>query len=194
MQRRLRVLVERAQIDMLDLTAAGTPKVEPMILRRERHPDHRRPAGFMAPLHQAVPFLHGFDAERLLRGVVLAAGLALFPFLSLSLGRIPMRVSVAGVDGGGQAARDWGTPALEPLGSGICGTIFSRVFTTLQRDAPTLLHNKNMEMGDVVLRRFRCTCGVCRLCRRPLVVRLSAPPRCAKASKPLGLVVPRVVA
>ena len=61
-ERRLRVPLKLTQIELLQLPAAGAPHVEEIELCGECDADHRRPSGFVPPLHQPVPLGDGCDA------------------------------------------------------------------------------------------------------------------------------------
>ena len=79
-ERRLRVPLELAQIELLQLPAAGAPDVEEVELGGQGDADHRRPSGFVPPLHQPVPLGDGCDAELVFGGLVLASGRAVLLF------------------------------------------------------------------------------------------------------------------
>ena len=104
-ERRLRMPVELAQIDLLELATAGAPDIEETVIRGECDADHRRPVGFVPPLHQPVPFGHGRGAERCVRGVVLARAARSSCSMSLSPGRMPMRALSARVDRAGKVLK-----------------------------------------------------------------------------------------
>lgn len=66
-----RMAIYLAQIDLLELPAARAEHVELEKLRRERHAHRRGPSRLVPPLHQPVPLGDGFDAQRMVSGLVL---------------------------------------------------------------------------------------------------------------------------
>ena len=53
-ERHLRMPVEFAQIDLLELPAARAPDVEEAVIRGQRDADHRQPTRLLPALHQPV--------------------------------------------------------------------------------------------------------------------------------------------
>src|SRR6185295_10499086 len=77
----LRMAVEGAQVNLLDLSAARTEDVEKIVLGGDSNADHRRPAGLVprcAAFHYLVPLRHRFHSQCTVRSFGVGLSFAIF--------------------------------------------------------------------------------------------------------------------